>query len=188
VDGKETGWRFNEQHDPYVKKGAGFDFYGKLFKAIPSGDLDKVTDPKPVSVAGKAKIFFRPYAAPVEQPDSNYDLWFCTGRVLEHWHTGTMTRRVPELHRAVPAAVMWMHPDDAKKRGLKRNDLVWLESRRGKVQIRVETGGRNTMPRGMVYAAFFDEGVLINKVSIDAACPISKESDFKKSAVKVYKA
>lgn len=188
VDGKETGWRFNEQHDPYVKKGAGFDFYGKLFKAIPSGDLDKVTDPKPVSVAGKAKIFFRPYAAPVEQPDSSYDLWFCTGRVLEHWHTGTMTRRVPELHRAVPAAVMWMHPDDAKKRGLKRNDLAWLESRRGKVQIRVETGGRNTMPRGMVYAAFFDEGVLINKVCIDAACPISKESDFKKSAVKVYKA
>jgi len=188
VDGKETGWRFNEQHDPYVKKGAGFDFYGKLFKAIPSGDLDKVTDPKPVSVAGKAKIFFRPYAAPVEQPDANYDLWFCTGRVLEHWHTGTMTRRVPELHRAVPAAVMWMHPDDAKKRGLKRNDLAWLESRRGKVQIRVETGGRNTMPRGMVYAAFFDEGVLINKVCIDAACPISKESDFKKSAVKVYKA
>jgi nitrate reductase (cytochrome) len=52
----------------------------------------------------------------------------------------------------------------------------------------VETGGRNTMPRGMVYAAFFDEGVLINKVCIDAACPISKESDFKKSAVKVYKA
>jgi len=84
--------------------------------------------------------------------------------------------------------VMWMHPDDAKKRGLKRNDLAWLESRRGKVQIRVETGGRNTMPRGMVYAAFFDEGVLINKVCIDAACPISKESDFKKSAVKVYKA
>ena len=188
VDGKETGWRFNEQYDPYVKKGAGFEFYGKLLKAIPSGDLDKVTDPKPVSVAGKAKIFFRPYAAPVEQPDANYDLWFCTGRVLEHWHTGTMTRRVPELHRAVPAAVMWMHPDDAKKRGLKRNDLAWLESRRGKVQIRVETGGRNTMPRGTVYAAFFDEGVLINKVVIDAACPISKESDFKKSAVKVYKA
>ena len=187
VNGKETHWRFNEQHDPYVKKGAGFEFYGKLFKSIPSGDLDKVTDPKPVSIAGKAKIFFRPYAAPVEMPDANYDLMFCTGRVLEHWHTGTMTRRVPELHRAVPAAVMWMHPEDAKKRGVKRNDLVWLESRRGKIQIRVETGGRNTMPKGTVYAAFFDEGVLVNKICTDAACPISKESDYKKSAVKVYK-
>ncbi len=189
-DGKweETHWRFNEKYDPYVKKGAGFEFYGKLFKSIPSGNLDEVTDPKPVSVAGKAKIFFRPYAAPAEQPDANYDLWFCTGRVLEHWHTGTMTRRVPELHRAVPAAVLWMHPADAEKRGMKRNDLVWVESRRGKVKIRVETGGRNTMPKGTVYAPFFDEGVFVNKVVLDTACPISKESDYKKCAVKVYKA
>jgi nitrate reductase NapA len=188
-DGKwvETGWRFNEQYDPFVTKGAGFEFYGKLFKSIPSGNLDGVTDPKPVSLAGKAKIFFRPYAAPVEQPDANYDLWLCTGRVLEHWHTGTMTRRVPELHRAVPAAVLWMHLADAEKRGLKRNDLVWVESRRGKVQVRVETGGRNAMPKGMVYVPFFDEGVFINKVVIDSTCPISKECDYKKSAVKVYK-
>lgn len=188
VDGKEVPWRFNEQYDPYVKKGAGFEFYGDLFKAIPKGDLDKVTDPTPVSVAGKAKIFFRPYAAPVEQPDEHYDLWLCTGRVLEHWHTGTMTRRVPELHRAVPAAVLWMHPEDARARGLKRNDLVWIESRRGKVRVRVETGGRNKMVRGYVYVPFFDEGVLINRVTLDAACPISKQSDYKKCAVKAYKA
>ena len=188
VNGKETGWRFNEQYDPYVKKGAGFEFYGKAQKSIPSGNLDGVTDEKPVSVAGKAKIFFRPYAAPVEQPDANYDLMFCTGRVLEHWHTGTMTRRVPELHRAVPSAVLWMNKADAEKRGIKRNDLVWLESRRGKIQVRVETGGRNSMPKGYVYAPFFDESVQVNKICIDAACPISKESDYKKSAVKVYKA
>lgn len=187
VNGKETAWRFNEKYDPYVTKGAGFEFYGKLFKAIPTGNLDGVTDPKPVSLAGKAKIFFRPYAAPVEQPDANYDLWLCTGRVLEHWHTGTMTRRVPELHRAVPSAVMWMHPADAQKRGLKRNDLAWIESRRGKIKVRVETGGRNSMPKGMVYVPFFDEGVFINKITIDSTCPISKESDYKKCAVKVVK-
>lgn len=188
VGGKEVPWRFNEQYDPYVKKGAGFEFYGDLFKAIPKGDLDKITDSTPVSVAGKAKIFYRPYAAPAEQPDEHYDLWLCTGRVLEHWHTGTMTRRVPELHRAVPAAVLWMHPEDARARGLKRNDLVWVESRRGKVQVRVETGGRNKMVRGYVYVPFFDEGVLINRVTLDTTCPISKESDFKKCAVKVYRA
>jgi nitrate reductase NapA len=187
VNGKETAWRFNEEYDPYVKKGAGFEFYGKLFKAIPSGNLDGITDPKPVGLAGKAKIFFRPYAAPVEQPDANYDLWLCTGRVLEHWHSGTMTRRVPELHRAVPAAVMWMHPEDAEKRGLKRNDLAWIESRRGKIQLRVETGGRNAMPKGTVYVPFFDEGVFINKITLDSTCPISKESDYKKCAVKVNK-
>jgi nitrate reductase NapA len=189
-DGKwvETLWRFNEQYDPYVKKGAGFDFYGDFAKAIPSGNLDAVTDPNPVSLTGKAKIFFRPYAAPVEQPDAHYDLWLCTGRVLEHWHTGTMTQRVPELHRAVPSAVLWMHPADADKRGLKRNDLIWVESRRGKVRVRVETGGRNEMPRGYVFVPFFDEAVLINRVTLDSNCPISRENDYKKCAVRIYKA
>jgi nitrate reductase NapA len=189
-DGKwvETGWRFNEQYDPYVKKGEGFSFYGDFAKAIPVGNLDGVTDPKPKPLPNKAKIFFRPYASPVEKPDANFDLWLCTGRVLEHWHSGTMTRRVPELHRAVPSAVCWIHPKDAAAKGLKRNDLVWVESRRGKVKVRLETGGRNKMPRGTIYVPWFDEGVLINKVTLDSTCPISKETDFKKCAVKIYKA
>jgi nitrate reductase NapA len=184
----ETKWRFNEEYDPYVKKGSGFEFYGAADKALASGNLDGITDATPKPLPGKAKIFFRPYAAPVEMPDANYDLWLCTGRVLEHWHSGTMTRRVPELHRAFPAAVLWIHPKDAETRGLKRNDLVWVESRRGKVKIRVETGGRNEMPKGMVYVPWFDEGVFINKLTLDATCPISKETDYKKCAVKVYKA
>ncbi len=62
-------------------------------------DLDKVTKPESTSLAGKAKIFYRPYAAPPESPDAVFDLWLCTGRVLEHWHSGTMTRRVPDLQR-----------------------------------------------------------------------------------------
>ena len=186
VDGKETPWRFNSEYDPYVKEGK-FEFYGAAGKAIPSGDLDQVTDPKPVGLAGKAKIFFRPYAAPVEQPDENYDLWLSTGRVLEHWHTGTMTRRVPELHRAVPTAQAFVHPDDAEARGFARNEVVWLESRRGKIKAVVETRGRNRMPRGMIFVPFFDEGVFINKLTLDATCPMSKETDFKKCAVKMYK-
>ena len=73
VDGKETQWRFNEKYDSYCKKGSGIDFYGKALKALPSGDLDKVTNKEKTSLAGKAKIFFRPYAAPPEQPDDNYE-------------------------------------------------------------------------------------------------------------------
>ncbi|MEJ2308402.1 MAG: nitrate reductase catalytic subunit NapA [Gammaproteobacteria bacterium] len=188
IDGKETEWRFNEKYDPYVTKGAGFEFYGKALKALPSGDLDKVTNPEKSRLAGKAKIFFRPYAAPPEQPDDNYDLWFSTGRVLEHWHTGTMTRRVPELHRAVPTAQLFMHPDDAKKRKLARNDVVWVESRRGKFKALVETQGRNRPAKGYAFAPFFDEAVFVNKVCIDMTCPMSKETDFKKAAVRVYKA
>jgi nitrate reductase NapA len=187
VNGKETEWRFNEKYDPYVSKGAGFEFYGPALKALPSGDLDGVTDGKKSALAGKAKIFFRPYAAPPEPPDATYDLWLATGRVIEHWHTGTMTRRVPELHRAVPSAQLFMHPEDAKRRGLKRNDVAWVESRRGKVKAVVETQGRDRPPRGMTFVPFFDESVFINKVTLDATCPLSKQTDFKKCAVKVYK-
>jgi nitrate reductase NapA len=119
--------------------------------------VDAITDPKPTSLAGKAKIFFRPYAAPVEQPDANYDLWLCTGR-----DPGALAHRQHDAPRAgaaphPPTAVLYMHPADAEKRGVKRNDLVWIESRRGKVQVVVDTKGRNAMPKGTVFAAFFDE-------------------------------
>jgi nitrate reductase NapA len=188
INGKETHWRFNEEYDPYVKKGSGFDFYGDALKSLPSGNLDGVTNQEKTSIAGKAKIFFRPYAAPVEQPDKNFDMWLTTGRVLEHWHSGTMTRRVRELHWAVPAALIYMHPEDAKARGLKQESVAWIESRRGKIKAMVETKGRNRPPQGMVFVPWFDEGVFINKVTLDTTCPISKQTDFKKCAVKIYKA
>jgi nitrate reductase NapA len=125
---------------------------------------------------------------PPEVPDNEYDTWLCTGRVLEHWHSGTMTMRVPELYRAVPEALVYMHPETAKARGLKRGDLAWVESRRGKVKARVETRGRNRPPRSLVFVPWFDERVLINKVTLDATCPMSKQTDYKKCAVKIYKA
>ncbi|HHJ11779.1 MAG TPA: periplasmic nitrate reductase subunit alpha, partial [Chromatiales bacterium] len=148
----------------------------------------KITDKQKKSLAGKAKIFFRPYAAPVEQPDDRYPFWLVTGRVLEQWHSGTMTNRVPELHRAMPYAKVYMNAKDAEKLGVKRNDVVQLASRRGKVHARVETQGRNTPPRGVVFVPWFDENVYINKLTLDATCPISKQTDFKKCAVKITKA
>ena len=187
VDGKETQWRFNAKYDPYVKNGE-FEFYGPALKALPTGNLDKPTSKEKTSLAGKAKIFFRPYAAPPEQPDKSYDLWLSTGRVLEQWHTGTMTQRVPELHRAMPTAQIFMHPEDAEQRGLNRNDIAVVESRRGKVKAVVETRGRNRPVKGYTFVPFFDEAVFINKVALDVTCPMSKETDFKKCAVKVYKA
>jgi nitrate reductase NapA len=184
VNGRETQWRFREGSDPYVKPGKGFDFYGKALKAIPSGGPEG----EKVDLTGKAKIFFRPYAPPPESPDDEYDLWLCTGRVLEHWHSGSMTKRVPELNRAVPYAKCYMHPEDAKARGIQRNEEIILESRRGKVKIRVETQGRDRPPRGLVFVPWFDENVLINKLTLDATCPISKETDYKKCACRVRKA
>ncbi|AEB12539.1 nitrate reductase catalytic subunit NapA [Marinithermus hydrothermalis] len=191
VNGRETLWRFNTQYDPYARKAnpkARFAFYGPAAKRIPEGSLLGPKDGAKVDLTNRAKIFFRPYMAPPETPDAEYPFWLATGRVLEHWHTGTMTMRVPELYRAVPEAFCYMHPEDAQRLGVKDGDKVWIESRRGKVQARVQTNGRNRPPKGMVFVPFFDERVLINKVLLDQRCPISLQTDFKKVAVKIYKA
>ena len=165
VDGKETLWRFREGSDPYVKAGEGLRFYG-----YPDG---------------KARIFALPYEPPAESPDDTYPFWLVTGRVLEHWHSGSMTRRVPELYRAFPEAVCFMNPDDARTLNLRRGDEIKVESRRGYIRSRVETKGRNKMPPGVVFVPWFDEGQLINKVTLDATDPISLQTDFKKCAVRL---
>ena len=167
VDGKETLWRFREGYDPYVKEGEGIRFYGKP--------------------DGRAVIFALPYEPAAESPDAEYDLWLSTGRILEHWHTGTMTRRVPELHRSFPDAVVFMHPEDAHNRGMRRGDQVNVETRRGSVRTRVETRGRNKPPKGLVFMPFFDEKQLVNKLTLDATDPLSKETDFKKCSCRVVK-
>ena len=110
VNGKETLWRYAEGYDPYVKAGEGIKFY-----------KNKKDD-------GKAVIWARPYEPAAESPDKQYPFWLCTGRVLEHWHTGTMTGRVPELKRAYAAAVCEIHPDDAKKLGIKQREKVKITS------------------------------------------------------------
>ena len=168
IDGKETLWRFREGYDPHVEKGSEVQFYGK-------GD-------------NRAAIIFAPYEAAAESPDKEFDLWLSTGRVLEHWHSGSMTRRVPELYRAYPDAKLYMHPDDAKERGLKRGVEVIISTRRGEVTTRVETRGRNKVPKGLVFMPWFDAGQLVNKLTLDATDPLSKETDFKKCACRVEKA
>jgi len=167
VNGKETLWRYREGLDPYVKAGSGFQFYGNK--------------------DGRAVIWALPYEPPPESPDQDFDLWLSTGRVLEHWHSGSMTLRIPELYKAFPTAVVFMHPDDATARGLRRGQEARVISRRGEVRVRVETRGRDRPPRGLVFVPWFDPSVLINKVTLDATDPISKQTDFKKCAVKVVK-
>lgn len=165
VDNQETRWRYREGLDPYVKPGEGIRFYG--------------------NPDGRAIIFGFPYEPPAEAPDAEYDMWLVTGRVLEHWHSGSMTMRVPELYKAVPMALVYMHPDDAAARKLRRGSEVLVQSRRGEVRLRVETRGRNKPPRGLVFVPWFDSTRLINKVTLDATDPISKQTDFKKCAVRI---
>jgi nitrate reductase NapA len=165
VNGKETKWRYREGADPYVKPGKGFEFYG--------------------NPDGRANIFAFPYEPAAEEPDEEYGFWLVTGRVLEHWHSGSMTGRVPELYRAFPNAVVFMHPDDAEALGVRRGVEVKLVSRRGEMRTRVETRGRNKPPRGVVFVPWFDASQLVNKLTLDATDPISKQTDFKKCAVKI---
>jgi len=167
VNGKETRWRYREGTDPYVKAGTGFHFYG--------------------NPDGRAYIYAVPYEAAAESPDKEYPFWLVTGRVLEHWHSGSMTRRVPELYRAVPNAVAYMHPEDAKKLGVRRGSEVELVSRRGKMRTRVETRGRNKPPPGVVFVPWFDASQLINKLTLDATDPISLQTDFKKCGCNIVK-
>lgn len=165
VDGKETRWRYREGYDPYVTAGREVEFYGKP--------------------DGRALIFALPYEPAAESPDEEYDMWLSTGRVLEHWHSGSMTQRVPELYKAFPDAVVFMHPEDARTRGLRRGQEVKVVSRRGEIVSRIETRGRNKPPVGLVFVPWFDASQLINKVTLDATDPISKQTDYKKCAVKI---
>jgi len=167
VNGMETKWRYNAKYDPACKQ-EGFDFYGKPDH--------------------RAWIWLRPYEPPAESPDSEYPFWLNTGRVLEHWHTGSMTRRVPILHKAVPEAYVEVNPDDAATLGITNGSKVKISSRRGAMVMKASINGRGNPPRGMVFVPFFDEKYLINEVTLDAFCPISKQPDYKKCAVKLERA
>ncbi len=164
---RETKRRFVEGEDPYVEEGKAVQFYGAA-----AGD-------------DRAIIWARPYEAPPEVPDDEYPLWLCTGRVLEHWHTATMTGRIKPLHDAMPRAYVELHPEDAEAHGLNEGDLVRITSRRGSIVLPLWLQGRSLPQRGLIFVPFFDETKLINMVTLDAYCPMSKEPDFKKCAVRV---
>ena len=131
-------WRFREGSDPYVKQRQGR---------------------RVLRLPGRQGAHLRAAlrAAGGSRPTAEYPFWLSTGRVLEHWHSGTMTRRVPELYKAFPEAVCFMHPDDAAELKLRRGDEVKVQSRRGFIRTRVETRGRNKTPRGLVFVPWFDE-------------------------------
>ena len=164
---RETRFRFSGFDDPYVEEGRDFQFYHSTTKD------------------DRAQVWFHPYAPPPEMPDADFPLWLCTGRVLEHWHSGTMTARVEPLARAMPGAYVEMHRDDATELGVHDGEIVLVESRRGGMELPVWIGGRGAPPRGSVFVPFFDETRLINEVTLDAHDPISKQPDYKKCAVRV---
>jgi nitrate reductase NapA len=166
---RETRFRFAEFDDPYVSEGEGIEFY------------HSVTDD------GRAQIWFRPYVPPPEEPDEEYPLWLCTGRVLEHWHTGTMTGRVPQLRRAMPNAYVEMNEADAAVRDISDGELVVVATRRGEIELPVWIDGRGNPPAGSIFVPFFDEERIVNRLTLEAFDAFSKQPDYKKCAAQVRK-
>ncbi|MFM9912859.1 MAG: formate dehydrogenase subunit alpha [Methylophilaceae bacterium] len=120
-----------------------------------------------------------------ERPDAEYPLVLITGRQLEHWHTGSMTRRTSVLDAIEPAPTVSMHPLDLDAIGAVPDDVLTVESRRGKVALyaRADDG----MPRGSVFMAFCYYEAAANKLTNQALDPYAKIAEVKYCAVRVSK-
>jgi nitrate reductase NapA len=160
-----TPRRYVEGVDPFVSAGAGMEFYGNPDK--------------------KAVVYLRPYVPSPEQPSKEYPLLLTTGRVLEQWHTGTMTGRITELARTSGRAMIELNEQDAWELRIGAGDTVEVVSKFGAVRgtASVTDGPR----RGVAFASFWDVRLLINQVVADHVDPGSKEPEYKVTAVRVRK-
>ncbi|MCB2180619.1 MAG: nitrate reductase [Desulfobulbaceae bacterium] len=134
---------------------------------------------------GKLWLWLREQADPEEIPDKDYPFYLSTGRIVDHWHTMSMTGRIPELLRANPYAFVEVNPRDAAKLGIKPGDMVEVESRRGKNFLPAKVYEGPT--EGMVFVYWHDQHPdrLINMVTKDGYDPGSKEPEFKICACRV---
>lgn len=173
-----TARRYVKGEDPLLDEGGPF--------------ADDSLEPGDISFYGRpdkrAVIWLRPMKPPAEPTDDEFPFVLSTGRVLEHWHTGTMTMKATQLRRAQPEAFMEIHPADAKKLDIASGDMVRITSRRGESVIKARV--IDTPREGMVFVPFHwsDPDSLINNVTIDAYDPGSKQPEFKICAVKLAKA
>ena len=118
-----------------------------------------------------------------ERPDTDYPMVLITGRQLEHWHTGSMTRRATVLDALEPDPVALVHPLDLADMGGKPGDLVTIESRRGSVSLYARAD--ESSPRGAVFVPFCYYEAAINKLTNAALDPFAKIPEFKYCAIRV---
>jgi formate dehydrogenase major subunit len=132
---------------------------------------------------GKARFVPADIIPAAERPDAEYPMVLITGRQLEHWHTGSMTRRASVLDALEPDPTALLHPLDLAALGAQPGDLLTLESRRGQVTLwaRADAG----TPRGAVFVAFAYYEAAINKLTHAALDPFAKIPEFKYCAVRV---
>ncbi len=125
------------------------------------------------------------YAPPAELPDEEYPFLLTTGRVLYHFHTGSLSRRSRPLSEIFPEGFLEINPVDAKRLGVEDNDWVKVSSRRGEVKTRVRITER--VDRGVVFMNFHFAESAVNLLTNDALDPVAKIPEYKVSAVKIMK-
>ncbi|HEY1935638.1 MAG TPA: formate dehydrogenase subunit alpha [Acetobacteraceae bacterium] len=133
--------------------------------------------------SGRAKIVPANVLPPDEVPDNDYPMVLSTGRVLEHWHTGSMTRRAGVLDAIEPEAVAFMSPRDLWRANLNPGDFIRIETRRGAVETKVRSD--RDVPQGMVFMPFCYAEAAINLLTNPALDPYGMIPEFKFCAARV---
>jgi formate dehydrogenase major subunit len=121
-----------------------------------------------------------------ELPDERYPFVLNTGRMLEHWHTGSMTRRSYALDAIAPKALVFIHPDDAARLGLADGELARVSSRRGTIELEAKVSHREAP--GNVFIPFHFREAAANLLTIDEIDPFGKIPEFKFCAVQIERA
>jgi len=134
---------------------------------------------------GRGKFIPLDYVPVREEPDDEYPFILTTGRLLEHWHGGTLTRH-SALDEAYPEARVEIHPADAEIHGIRHGDPVKVRSRRGEVVLRASVTEKTTV--GVVFIPFHFAEAAANLLTNDALDPQAKIPEFKACAVQVFPA
>jgi formate dehydrogenase major subunit len=135
--------------------------------------------------SGRAKIVPADLVPPDELPDAEYPMVLTTGRLLEHWHGGTMTRH-SDLDTLYPEARIEIHPTDAEIHGIRDGMAVKVSSRRGEIVVRASVTEKTTV--GVVFLPWHFAEAAANLLTIDALDPQAKIPEFKACAVQVFPA
>ncbi len=136
--------------------------------------------------SGRGKIVPAAIQPPDELPDADYPMVLSTGRVLEHWHTGSMTRRASVLDQIEPEAVAFMSPRELRRHGLEAGDRLRLETRRGAIEVKVRAD--RDVPENMVFMPFCYAEAAANLLTNPALDPFGKIPEFKFCAARVSRA
>jgi len=132
---------------------------------------------------GRASLVPTRFAHGAETPDADYPLLLTTGRVLEHWHTGAMTRRASALDAIAPEPLFNLHPDDARAHGITSGATITVASHHGEIAARVELS--SSVQRGQLFLPFAYWEAAANKLTGSALDPFGKIPGFKVTAVRV---